>query len=91
MELQHKAYHLFFASKISFINSMTAIDSTNDQNTMRSYLRLHLHINNQNTHQRKTWNYSIFIVIIKRFSKFGHYGLGFIRKVMYNLVNVENY
>ena len=54
MELQHKAYHLFFASKISFINSMTAIDSTNDQNTMRSYLRLHLHINNQNTHQKKT-------------------------------------
>ena len=32
---------------------MTPIDSTNDQNTMRSFLKLHLHINNQNTHQRK--------------------------------------
>ena len=29
---------------------MTTIDSTDDQNTMRSsYLRLHLHINDQST------------------------------------------
>ena len=33
-----KEYRLFFASKISFINVMTAIDSTNDQKTMRGVI-----------------------------------------------------
>ena len=32
-------------------------------------LRLHLHINNKNIHQRKTWNCLIFIVIIEKFTK----------------------
>ena len=32
---------------------MTSNNFTNDQNTMPSYLRLHVHINDQNTNQRK--------------------------------------
>ena len=43
----------FYVSKISFIFFMTPIDSTNDQNTAQSYLRVHLHVNHKKTHQRK--------------------------------------
>ena len=32
-------------------------------------LRLHLHINNKNIHQRKTWNCLIFIVVIEKLAK----------------------
>ena len=40
MKLQRKKYHLFYVSKISFTYQMTAIDSTNDQRTMRRAIKV---------------------------------------------------
>ena len=57
----------------------------------RVVLRLHLHISHQNTHQRKNWNCLIFFVILGTFERFEEQRLEFFRKIMYSLVNVENY
>ena len=70
---------------------MTPIDFTNDQNTIRRVIYGYMHTINQTTHQRQTLNCRIFTVILEKFAKFGGQRFEFIRKIMYSLVNVENY
>ena len=49
---------------------------------------LHLHINDQNTHQRRLPYLPCYT---RNICKFGGLTLELIRKRMYSLVNVENY
>ena len=77
---------------------MTPIDSTYDRYDLMillmnvSYLRLHVHINYQNTHQRKNLKLPYLYSCARNICEVWKVKrLEFIRERLYSLINVENY